>query len=48
MMAVLKDDTEIFKQFADDESFRRRLTDTVFRLTYDERRAAPAVSPSAR
>jgi len=35
MTAVLKDDTELFKQFADNESFRRWMTDTVFRLTYD-------------
>jgi type I restriction enzyme R subunit len=37
MTAVLKDDTELFKQFMDNESFRRWLTDTVFGLTYDER-----------
>ena len=35
MTAVLKDDTELFKQFADNESFRRWMTDTVFGLTYD-------------
>jgi type I restriction enzyme R subunit len=35
MTAVLKDDTELFKQFSDNESFRRWLTDTVFALTYD-------------
>jgi hypothetical protein len=35
MMAVLKDDTELFKQFSDNESFRRRLTDMVFSMTYD-------------
>ena len=32
--AVLKDDTELFKQFSDNESFRRWLTDTVFSITY--------------
>ena len=31
---LLKDDTELFKQFSDNEGFRRWLTDTVFRLTY--------------
>ena len=36
MTAVLKDDTELFKQFSDNESFRRWLTDTVFSLTYKE------------
>ncbi|PYV00024.1 MAG: DEAD/DEAH box helicase, partial [Acidobacteria bacterium] len=35
MTAVLKDDTELFKQFSDNESFRRWLTDTVFDLTYE-------------
>jgi hypothetical protein len=34
MTAVLRDDTELFKQFMDNESFRRWLTDTVFGLTY--------------
>jgi len=36
MTAVLKDDTELFKQFMDNESFRRWMTDTVFGLTYDQ------------
>jgi|MTBAKSStandDraft_2_1061841.scaffolds.fasta_scaffold05304_6 type I restriction enzyme R subunit len=35
MTAVLKDDTELFKQFMDNESFRRWLTDTIFGLTYE-------------
>jgi len=34
MTAVLKDDTELFKQFSDNESFRKWLKDTVFALTY--------------
>ncbi len=34
MTAVLKDDTELFKQFSDNESFRKWLTNTVFALTY--------------
>ena len=34
MTAVLKDDTELFKQFMDNDSFRRWLADTVFGLTY--------------
>ena len=36
MTAVLRDDTELFKQFMDNEGFRRWLTDTVFALTYDD------------
>ena len=36
MTALLRDDTELFKQFSDNESFRRWLTDTVFALTYSE------------
>jgi len=39
MTAVLKDDTELFKQFMDNESFRRWVTDTVFGLTYDRQAA---------
>ena len=35
MTAVLKDDTDLFKEFMDNESFRRWLTDTVFGLTYE-------------
>ncbi|OGA55315.1 MAG: DEAD/DEAH box helicase [Betaproteobacteria bacterium RIFCSPLOWO2_12_FULL_62_58] len=34
MTAVLKDDTELFKQFSDNDSFRKWLADTVFALTY--------------
>lgn len=36
MTALLKDDTELFKQFSDNESFRRWLTDMMFSLTYTE------------
>lgn len=35
MNSVLKDDTELFKQFSDNESFRKWLTDTVFAMTYE-------------
>jgi type I restriction enzyme R subunit len=35
MTAVLQDDTELFKQFSDNEAFRRWLQDMVFNLTYD-------------
>ncbi|MDE2180242.1 MAG: type I restriction endonuclease subunit R [candidate division NC10 bacterium] len=35
MTAVLKDDTELYRLFSDNESFRRWLTDTVFALTYE-------------
>ena len=44
MTAVIKDDTELFKLFVDDESFRRWLTDTVFALTY----AQPAAKGTDR
>ncbi|MBI1380668.1 MAG: DEAD/DEAH box helicase [Planctomycetaceae bacterium] len=43
MTAVLKDDTELFKQFMDNEGFRRWMTDTVFGLTY--RAPRPPVHP---
>ena len=37
MTALLKDDTELFKQFSDNESFRRWLTNrtTILSITYD-------------
>ncbi len=38
MAAVLKDDTELFKQFSDNEGFRRWLTDTIFSITYNSPR----------
>ena len=34
MAGMLRDDTELFKQFSDNEAFRRWLADTVFALTY--------------
>lgn len=36
MTAVLKDDTELFKQFSDNPEFQRWLTETVFALTYEK------------
>lgn len=34
--AMFKDDAQLFKQFQDNESFRRWLTDTIFGMTYEE------------
>ena len=34
MTALVKDDTELFKQYSDNESFRKWLTEMVFALTY--------------
>ena len=36
MAAVLKDDTELFKQFSDNDDFRKWLEDTIFATTYAE------------
>jgi type I restriction enzyme R subunit len=41
MNTVLKDDTQLFKMFWDNESFRRWLSDTVFRITYDQPASPP-------
>jgi type I restriction enzyme R subunit len=41
MTAVLNDDTELFRQFMDNESFRRWMTDTVFELTYTKNERMP-------
>ena len=35
MTSVLNDDMQLFKQFSDNESFRRWLTDRIFSLTYE-------------
>jgi type I restriction enzyme R subunit len=34
--AMFKDDAQLFKQFQDNDSFRRWLTDTMFGMTYEE------------
>jgi len=44
MTALVKDDTELFKQFMDNEGFRRWMADTVFGLTYSH----PPIRPSPR
>lgn len=36
MTNVMKDDTELFKQFFDNESFKNWLSDRIFSLTYDQ------------
>jgi type I restriction enzyme R subunit len=36
MNGVMKDDTELFKQFSDDPMFRRRLAELVFEQTYEQ------------
>ena len=35
MVALMKDDTELFRRFMDDEGFKRELTDTVFGIAYE-------------
>ncbi len=35
MLTLLKDDTQVYKQFVENESFRRFVADTVFVLTSD-------------
>ena len=40
MMQIMKDDSELFKQFMDNQSFKRWLTDTVFGLSYERPEAA--------
>ncbi|WIM42893.1 type I restriction endonuclease subunit R [Methanosarcina mazei] len=36
MIALMKDDTQLFKLFSDNESFRRTLTDAIFERTYSQ------------
>ncbi len=35
IVGVMKDDTELFKQFSDNPEFKRWLADTIFGITYD-------------
>ena len=35
VVGLMKDDTELFNLFSDNEGFRRWLTDTIFNLTYE-------------
>ena len=42
IVGLMKDDTELFKQFSDNPEFKRWLTDTIFSVTYD--RASTAAS----
>ena len=39
MTAIMKDDTQLFKHFVDNEGFKQWMTDTMFRLTYEQARA---------
>lgn len=41
MTDILADNTELYKQFSDNESFRKWLADTVFSLTYEDIAANP-------
>ena len=41
MTAILKDDAELYKQFSDNESFRRWLTGAIFSMTYERPPQAP-------
>ena len=45
MTAVLNDDMQLFKQFTDNEEFRRWLTDNVFGLTYAQPAAKKQTTP---
>ncbi len=47
MTAVLKDDTELFKQFSDNDSFRRWLTDTIFSMTYEQPSQSQSAAPNS-
>ncbi len=39
MQSLMRDDTELFKQFTDNESFKRWMSETVFRRAYDQAEA---------
>jgi type I restriction enzyme, R subunit len=35
IIGLMKDDTELFKQYSDNADFKRWLADTIFGITYD-------------
>ena len=41
MMELLSDHTELFKQFSDNQSFKKWLSDTIFSLTYSSSGTSP-------
>ena len=41
IIGLMKDDTELFKQFSDNPEFKRWLADTIFSATYDRPSTAP-------
>jgi type I restriction enzyme, R subunit len=46
MNAVLKDDAELYRQFSDNQDFKRWLTDMVFAMTYEEAGRETGTAPS--
>ena len=44
MTTVMKDDTELFRQFMDNEGFKRWMTDTVFTLAFEQAEAPEAAT----
>ena len=46
MTAVMKDDTELFRQFSDNAGFKRWMSDTVFGLAYERADATTAETTS--
>jgi len=41
IIGLMKDDTELFKQFSDNPEFKRWLADTIFTTTYDRPTSTP-------
>ena len=44
MTSMMKDDNQLFKQFMDNDGFKRWMTDTVFELTSEQADAARATA----
>ena len=44
MTSLMRDDMELFKQFMDNESFKRWMTDTVFTLAHEQAEAPVAAT----
>ncbi|HEY5107186.1 MAG TPA: hypothetical protein VII73_10515 [Caulobacteraceae bacterium] len=48
IVGLMKDDSTLFKQFSDNDDFRKWLSDTVFASTYSTTAAPGGASPQAR
>jgi type I restriction enzyme R subunit len=47
LISLMKDDTELFRQYSDNDGFKRWLADTIFGLTYGQHRSESSGFPAS-